>query len=226
MARTDAGLTISELAKRAGVSRDTISNAERGQHSLQAPTLNKLARALGKTPSELLALEEKLAPKVPRRSSLEPSLNDVLAEGRREDINEVALEAARRQLTQDRQAAARASESERPQTYFMRHDNEGIARLMQYSPDELADSLMELARGYVELQERRQLSLEDFPAEQVAAFLAENERDNERIKRELEKMSAKEFREALLTVVPRLRKYYREESTSREILKEEQGKSA
>jgi transcriptional regulator with XRE-family HTH domain len=82
MARTDAGLTISELAKRAGVSRDTISNAERGQHSLQAPTLSKIARALGKAPSELLAEEERLAPKVESRSSLEPSLDDVL-EGER-----------------------------------------------------------------------------------------------------------------------------------------------
>src|SRR5215213_4163583 len=69
-ARADAGLTISELAKRAGVSRDTISNAERGQHSLQASTLNKVARALGKTPSELLAEEERLTPKVESRSSL------------------------------------------------------------------------------------------------------------------------------------------------------------
>jgi DNA-binding XRE family transcriptional regulator len=54
-ARADAGLTISELARRAGVSRDTISNAERGLHSLQASTLHKVAQALGKAPSELLA---------------------------------------------------------------------------------------------------------------------------------------------------------------------------
>ena len=60
-ARADAGLTISELAKRAGVSRDTISNAERGLHSLQASTLHKVAQALGRTPSELLAEEEELA---------------------------------------------------------------------------------------------------------------------------------------------------------------------
>jgi len=73
-ARADAGLTISELAKRAGVSRDTISNAERGQHSLQATTLSKIAQALGRAPSDLLAEEERLAPKAPRRSSLEPSL--------------------------------------------------------------------------------------------------------------------------------------------------------
>jgi transcriptional regulator with XRE-family HTH domain len=56
-------LTISETAKRAGVSRDTISNAERGRHSLQGPTLSRIAYALGKVPSELLAEEEKLSPK-------------------------------------------------------------------------------------------------------------------------------------------------------------------
>jgi transcriptional regulator with XRE-family HTH domain len=77
-ARADAGLTISELARRADVSRDTISNAERGLHSLQASTLHKVAQALGKTPSELLAEEERLAPKAESRSSLEPSLNDAL----------------------------------------------------------------------------------------------------------------------------------------------------
>src|SRR5918998_3965366 len=83
MARADAGLTISELAKRAGVSRDTISNAERGHHSLQATTLHKVAQALGKAPSDLLAEEERLAPKVGSRLSLESSFNDVLEEERR-----------------------------------------------------------------------------------------------------------------------------------------------
>jgi transcriptional regulator with XRE-family HTH domain len=83
MARADAGLTISELAKRAGVSRDTISTAERGHHSLQAATLNKLARALNKTPSALLAEEERLVPKAESRSSLEPSLFNGLEDERR-----------------------------------------------------------------------------------------------------------------------------------------------
>ena len=86
-ARADAGLTISELARRAGVSRDTISNAERGLHSLQASTLHKVAQALGKAPSELLAEEERLIPKVESRSSLEPSLfNGVEDERRRTEL--------------------------------------------------------------------------------------------------------------------------------------------
>lgn len=75
MARADAGLTISQLAERAGVARDTISKAEKGQHSLQANTLAKVARALGTTPSRLYAdEEEKYAPKAGAPS--EPGLHD------------------------------------------------------------------------------------------------------------------------------------------------------
>lgn len=81
-ARADAGLTISELAKRAGVSRDTVSNAERGLHSLQATTLHKVAHALGKAPSELLAEEERLTPKA-LSSSPEPTFDDVLDDEQR-----------------------------------------------------------------------------------------------------------------------------------------------
>jgi transcriptional regulator with XRE-family HTH domain len=107
MARADAGLTISELAKRAGVSRDTISNAERGLHSLQTPTLNKIAHALGKRPSELLAEEERLAPKVPRRSPSEPSFNDALEEERRRTYLEAFFKEVRG-CTDDAQAFARS----------------------------------------------------------------------------------------------------------------------
>ena len=81
-ARLDAGLTISELAKRAGVSRDTISHAERGRHSLQAPTLAKIAHVLGRTPSQILAEEERLSPKA-LSSSLEPPLFNGLEGERR-----------------------------------------------------------------------------------------------------------------------------------------------
>jgi transcriptional regulator with XRE-family HTH domain len=102
MARADAGLTISELARRAGVSRDTISNAERGEHSLQATTLHKVARALGKTPSELLAEEERRAPKVVSRSPFEPSFEDELEEERHARLNEWLIEhGARRAILSD-----------------------------------------------------------------------------------------------------------------------------
>jgi transcriptional regulator with XRE-family HTH domain len=151
MARADAGLTISELAKRAGVSRDTISNAERGQHSLQATTLHKVAQALGRAPSELLAEEERLTPKAPS-SSLEPTFNDVLDGERREDVYDMVLAAARRQAEQDRQATTRAWEIERPQSYFLRHENEVAVRLLEYPPDAVAGTLLEMARHCVQLE--------------------------------------------------------------------------
>lgn len=61
----------------------TISYAERGCHNLQGPTLSKIAHALGRAPSELLA-EERLSPKAESRSSREPSLfNGLEKEGRK-----------------------------------------------------------------------------------------------------------------------------------------------
>jgi transcriptional regulator with XRE-family HTH domain len=69
---------------------------------------------------------------------------------------EVALEAARQQLKQDSQAAARALESGRAQTYFMRHENAAAIRLLQYPQDEQAAGLMELARRYVELEREKE----------------------------------------------------------------------
>jgi transcriptional regulator with XRE-family HTH domain len=93
-ARVDAGLTISELAKRAGVSRDTISNAEKGRHSLQGPTLSKIAHALGRAPSELLAEEERLSPKAQAPPSPEqPDFAGLLEEERRRAEREKLIEA-------------------------------------------------------------------------------------------------------------------------------------
>ena len=45
-ARAEAGLTLMELAKRSGVTRDTISKIERNVHEPQAGTLAKIAAAL------------------------------------------------------------------------------------------------------------------------------------------------------------------------------------
>ena len=175
MARADAGLTISELAQRAGVSRDTISNAEKGRHGLQATTLHKVAQALGKTPSELLAEQEKLAPKVESRSSLELSFEDALEGERREAIYVVVLNAARRQAEQDMKAANRtlASEGIQQAAYFKDHENEAIHRLLEYPADELAGALVELAGQFVrleyELRRTAQAAPEDVAARSASA---------------------------------------------------------
>jgi transcriptional regulator with XRE-family HTH domain len=49
-----------------------------------------------------------------------------------------------------------------------------------------------------------------FPAKQIAAWLAQDERDEEFIARELEKMSRKDLLEQIMAISPALRKYYRE----------------
>ena len=54
IARADAGLTISELAERAGVARDTVAKAEQGRRKPHPITLSKIARALGVSTAELL----------------------------------------------------------------------------------------------------------------------------------------------------------------------------
>ena len=65
IARAEAGLSTVELARRAGVGRDTISRLERGKSEPQAATLRKLAEALGTTVEDLYAMEERLSPLAP-----------------------------------------------------------------------------------------------------------------------------------------------------------------
>src|SRR5215218_7944862 len=101
-----------EVADRAGTSLFTIQRIERGEGNVRPSTGRGVAAALG------IPIEE-LLPKAPYQ---------------------VALDAVTRQAVQDRQAATRAFESERPQTYFKRHENEALIGLLKYSKDELADA--------------------------------------------------------------------------------------
>jgi transcriptional regulator with XRE-family HTH domain len=76
---------------------------------------------------------------------------------------------------------------------------------------EVADFFPKAQAPLPEIQEYGALLEErGFPSEQIAAWLAENEREKEFVARELEKMSPKDFREQIIATNPRLRKYYRE----------------
>src|SRR5215217_4718056 len=74
------GFSQRALAKESGVSPATIYELENGRRKPNPSTLRKLASALDVEVAGLLGTEY---PKEERRSSLEPSFNDVLADERR-----------------------------------------------------------------------------------------------------------------------------------------------
>jgi transcriptional regulator with XRE-family HTH domain len=57
-ARTEAGLLQEELAERAGVPQSTLSRIERGSAHLTLNQLRKIAPALGRKPSQIVASAE------------------------------------------------------------------------------------------------------------------------------------------------------------------------
>lgn len=79
--RVEKGLSQARLAARAGVDPSTVNQIERGAREASPATLRKLSEALDVSLVDLL--EEANSPKAGRRSSLEPSFNDLLEEERR-----------------------------------------------------------------------------------------------------------------------------------------------
>lgn len=198
-------LTQQELADRAGVSLFTVQRIERGEGSVRPKTGRAVAEALGVGVEDLLGKAQ--AP-----------LPDFEVE-RREDLYDVVMAAARRQAVQDGQAANRALASRRPQTYFMRHENEVVPRLLAYPADELAGTLIEMGRRIAQLEQAQAeqsrseqqdysalLEEKGFPSEQIAAYLAQSAHDDEF------ERSVKDVFEALIASpgARRIREAYRE----------------
>jgi transcriptional regulator with XRE-family HTH domain len=186
-ARADAGLTISELAKRAGVSRDTISKAERGLHSLQASTLHKVAQALGRTASELLAEEEKLAPKVERRSSLEPSLFNGVEDAAQSEALQEALAVLFQGLARRGRGIVEQSLRERPSEALSRElaeyhaETDALYRIKGrrdiFGRD--SDEVAEAEAAYQEVEDRIQAMLrQDIDATDEDRSTARRFKDN------------------------------------------------
>jgi DNA-binding XRE family transcriptional regulator len=198
-AREMLGYSIEMTGEEAGVSKNSVLRAEH-EEDIRPVTARKIAAALGVRVADLVEESETLKAQAP--------LPDFPVE-RREAAGDVALDAARRQAEHGRKAANRtlASAGISQPTYFKDYENAAVHRLLGYPGDELADALLELALRIVQLEQAlaaasAPLSLEDFPTEQVAAFLAENERDNERIKWELEKLTPGEIKEMMLASPP------------------------
>ena len=164
--REARGLSQTKLAARADVNPATVNQIEGGKRTASPATLHKLADALDVSLYELL--EGEPSPKAPRRSSPEPSLLSEL-EGERREATEVAMDAARRQAEQDRKATNRtlASEGIRQPAYFKEHENEAVQCLLEYPPDELAGSLMELANRIVQLEAGGKQRVEAVPSKEA-----------------------------------------------------------
>lgn len=86
--RSEAGLTGTALAELSGVPRTTISKIEHGRLEPSAPTLKKLADALGVTVADMMLMEEKFAYPKAEAPSSRPEVNDWL---RGRDLDRYAL---------------------------------------------------------------------------------------------------------------------------------------
>ncbi len=139
--RARRGMTLIEAAAQAGVGRDTLSDLERGRRRPSMPTLAKIADGYGVLVDDLLE-GLALAGASPKAQASEtgPAQSEA-------PIFPTVHSAARLQLRQDRQASDRAIESTLPQSYFVRHRNEAMKRLLECSRDELAEE-------YIALMER------------------------------------------------------------------------
>jgi transcriptional regulator with XRE-family HTH domain len=162
-------LSQQEVADRAGTSLFTIQRIERGEGNVRPKTGRGVAAALGVEVEELLPkaqspLPLEYEPTEPQRARIEGArgideaaraFNEAFKQGMEHPgALEVALEAAKLQAKQDAQAANRALESGRQQTYFMRHENDALTYLMQLDKEELASALLDMGSIAVEWEAR------------------------------------------------------------------------
>lgn len=144
--REELGLTGSQLAARAGMAPSAVSQIETGKRTPNSASVIKLAEALG---VEVGALFPKGQPPLPLES-----------EERRPRVFDMVHELVSRQLEEDRQAMARAGESQLAQGSFVRHENEAFNRLLEYPQGDIAEAYVDLMRDWVHLgRELEQLQL-------------------------------------------------------------------
>jgi transcriptional regulator with XRE-family HTH domain len=127
-----------ELAQRAGIAQNTLSQIELGKTTPSVPTLEKIARGLTLDLSELLLEEPVPLAKAPKAG--------------RPSVIDVALDAARRQIALEKQAMfSGQSEGELDQ----HHANDAMQRLREeYGLDgNDAEALVDLALKEARLEE-------------------------------------------------------------------------
>jgi len=134
------GWSQKDLARESKTNVDTISGIETGQHEPRPSTLRKLAEALDIEVRDLFE-EPALSGKAEAPEAGPPSVIDLV------------LDAAQRQVTADQQAIARSGSSGRPQFSTVRFENEALRSLLEHPHGDVAETLVDLARRYVELEQ-------------------------------------------------------------------------
>ena len=186
--REAKGWSQTRLAAKADMSVSGISMIENGHRNLSTTTLAKLAEALGVGVRDLFPKAQSQLPLDGQQRAAGIEVGEAffvpLEEGEEEDTVTLQIHYVR-----------------------MLEGGEPIIQAMRKaSPEEVAAMRQE----HLEPEYGGLLKEKGAPREQIAAWLAQDERDKEFISRELEKMSPKDLREQIIAISPSLRRYYRE----------------
>ena len=186
--RWDRRLKQGELAHRAGIAQNTLSQIELGKTTPSVPTLEKIARGLNVDLSELLLEESALAGKAEAPDTGQP--------GAEQTARDIAHAEALRQEAQDRKAARRtlASEGVDHATRISDVYDPAVYDVLRRQPsDELAGALLDAERDYVHAeQEYDQLQTRVKQEKEANARLRE---ENARLRQDIAELRSEAERE-------------------------------
>ena len=163
--REELRLTGAQLAAKAGMAPSAVSQIETGKRTPSSSSVVKLAAALGVEVGELF-------PKAEAQLPLDYQENGGTS-GPHDDpgyptVADMVVGKMFEQANQDSQAFHRAVESGMAQGYFLRHENDVMARLLKLPKAEVAEACIDLAREYVSLAHQAAMSEQDLSTAEEA----------------------------------------------------------
>jgi DNA-binding XRE family transcriptional regulator len=147
--RNYRALTQQEAADLADTSLFTWQRIERGQGGVRAKTIRAVADALDVEVADLFRGAE-----VPKASARPSGFPAAQSPGVRDEaVQEMVLDAMKRQLVKEGQAFNRADESRSAQAISMDPENEVFAHLLELPKGEVEDAFLALAKKHLLLQD-------------------------------------------------------------------------
>ena len=163
--RQEQGLSQQRLADASGVNKATINQIERGRRSPNVDTLERLASALN---AEIADFFPKAEAQLPLDFQENGSATGPYDDLGYPTVADMVVGKMFEQANQDRQAFHRAVESGMAQGYFLRHENDVMARLLRLPKAEVAEACIDLAREYVSLAHQAAMSEQDLSTAEAA----------------------------------------------------------